>query len=437
MSRQLTSWIFFALYRYFLIPMTVFFLKISRPLLPNKLKVMIEERLNFHWPELPSRPIWIHAASGEIEYAKPVIRALKERWPQRMILITYYSPSAKKLIKSMPGIDAVVPLPWDERHLVKKFLDHFRPEILLIARTDVWPEFAYECRRRGISSLLFSATLATQSSRNGLLSSPLTRFAFNQLSAVNCVSEEDIEEIAKIGSIVPCHNSGDTRYDQVRWRIQNPAPIKPLNLASSEVPAPPTLVIGSSWPQDEEVLLPVLPEFIKNGGRVVIAPHEVDSAHLNVIQKKLQSLGVKSILYSSSETWNSNEVLLIDQIGHLQEVYTWGDLAFVGGSFKSKVHSVMEPLAAGLPTLVGPFHLNNREALHFQNSFIKTNESVNKYSFSLVSIIRDQQELSWHLERLLKNQLIWPKLKLRIGQKISEKSGATELLLGQIGALSQ
>ena len=418
------SWLVFFLYRYLLLPTALFILKISHPFLPAKIKEMWTDRQNLNWPELPARPIWIHASSGEIEYAKSVIRAIKEKWPQRMILVTYFSPSAKKLIKSITGVDAVIPLPWDHRFLVKKFLTHFRPEFFLISRTDAWPEFAYQTHKLKIPSILFSATFATESRRQGFFSTPLTRFTFNHLTQIDCVSEEDIQEIAKIKSHTSTSVTGDTRYDQVLWRVLNPLDHRQELKPSTS----PIWVIGSSWPQDEKVLFPAFLGFIQSGGKIILAPHEVDSERIQKICLQLSSLGLSWTLYSKAKEWLSENILIIDQVGRLQEIYTWGDFAFVGGSFKDKVHSVMEPLAAGLPVLVGPFHANNREALHFQNIQIQ--------GVSVVTSVGNSEDLIQTLKVFEKQIHHWPNLRKNLRLKLQEKAGATKKLLGQIESLS-
>jgi len=124
-------------------------------------------------------------------------------------------------------------------------------------------------------------------------------------------------------------------------------------------------VCGSTWPEDEEILLPAIKDWIEKKGRVVLAPHEVSTKHLETLKKLLQKSGLSFDVYSDSAAWKK-PLLLVDEIGCLQELYSWGHVAFVGGSFKEKVHSVMEPLCTGIPVMVGPHHQNNREALQFQ-----------------------------------------------------------------------
>jgi 3-deoxy-D-manno-octulosonic-acid transferase len=353
----------YGIYRFLLFPVAFFVLHLGLPFWPQKIRVMIEERRGRKLPPLLSSPIWIHASSGEVEYAKPVIRELKTRYPELPILVTYFSPSAKKLMQNFSGVDLLLPLPWDRPREVAEFLNFYRPLAGLFARTDVWPTLATEAHRRKIPLLLFAATLSAESSRSGWGSASLSRWAFSRLSKIFCVTRDDADEFEEIGSGLPIEIAGDTRYDQVFARLEEASRL-PSVLAPSESDF--IFVAGSTWPEDEEVLIPALADLSKSGVRTILVPHEVDPSHLRSIEDQLLSKKLAFVRLSEAKTWPIDTVLLVDQVGKLADLYRWGHVAFVGGSFREKVHSVMEPLAAGLPVLVGPHHLNNREALQFQ-----------------------------------------------------------------------
>ena len=167
------------------------------------------------------------------------------------------------------------------------------------------------------------------------------------------------------------------------------------------------------------MLFPALKGFMAGGGRVIFAPHEVTEARLQNLLKLIAQSQWSYQFYSKSEHWLS-QVLIIDEVGILPEVYLWGSLAFVGGSFKQKVHSVMEPLAAGLPTAVGPHHSNNREALRFQNTILEDN-------FFMVTPVTGVDDLeTWTIRASSKEY------SLRVKEKIQEKTGATQELIAWI-----
>jgi 3-deoxy-D-manno-octulosonic-acid transferase len=431
--QAVVEFILFSIYRWLIIPLVLRVLLIIRfvyqqksiPLTANsnisKLLQMIQDRDNINMQTLPARPIWIHAASGEIEYAKSIIRLCKERFPQAPILVTYFSPSAKKLIQKFPGVDLVIPLPWDHRQLVKKFLDFYRPRCILIARSDVWPEIAWQCKQNKIPSLLFSATFSKNASERSWLSQAFLRLTLGQMEQIFCVNKIDKDNIEALQLPADIHIGGDTRYDQVLYRKQHPQPMK--NNFNKPETEKKIWVLGSTWSEDENVLLPAVQFWLEQGGLVVWAPHEIHSVHIQQLEKQLAHLSLASERYSQITKWDwqNNPILIVDEIGHLHEFYGWGHVAFVGGSFKAKIHSVMEPLSFGLPVLVGPYHLNNREACDFQNVLLTAETSAAMVSHNSDEMIKQL--------RLIKN-ISSPHHKIL--QKVEQCSGASEPVLNFI-----
>ena len=215
----------------------------------------------------------------------------------------------------------------------------------------------------GIPSLLFSATLSSQSGRARGLGRWASRVVFNHLSEIFCVTNEDREVFSELGFADRTKIAGDTRYDQVMERLRNPKPIK--DGLFSDQSYDDILVAGSSWPEDETVLTELMilnPEL-----RLVLVPHEPTESHISSLTGQLAEKKITWVRYSQAAAWPKEaRILIVDQIGILAELYEKGRFAFVGGSFRKTVHSVMEPLAAGSLTFVGPLHTNNREALEFR-----------------------------------------------------------------------
>lgn len=362
----MSSLIFF-LYRWGASPVAWLILQVGSWFGGEKWRTFVTDknRKNFHfnrpWDVGVQRPFWIHAASGEIEYARPVLRELKRRFPQIPILVTYTSPSAKRLVQGLSEVDAWGPAPWEFDGDVRDFLRRFQPRALLIARTDLWPVMIETSASAGVPAILFAATFAADSSRIRGLARFLTARSLAHLRGVHLVSTDDGKAIANLIDLQKTEVRGDTRFDQVLHRLSHPKPLTESLFAPSSRPI---LVAGSTWPEDEDQILPAFTT-AKSHWRMVLAPHDFNEARLSALEARMQKQGLKVQRYSSGGSWQA-DVLLIDQIGILAEIYAWGNLAFVGGSFRKQVHSVMEPLAAGLPVLVGPKHMNNREAIAFQ-----------------------------------------------------------------------
>lgn len=310
------------------------------------------------WPKFGQNPIWIHAASGEFEYAKPVIRQLKLSAPDIPIVVTYFSPTFSLSVENFPGVDFALPLPLDLPGPCASFLKHIQPRLLLIARTDIWPEILTQTRIRKVPIHLFSYT-----------QKPLTRFGrtfakfrLSFVDQVDCVSDEDLNLLLELGVGPTLDTLGDTRYDQVHHRLAHPKALPEILKPKSIC-----LVAGSTWPEDEKVLFTALqPLLVAEQLKLILVPHEPTPAHIESLRADLRLNGLKYALFSDERDWEDKAVLLVDKVGVLAELYLWGNLAFVGGSYRSTVHSVMEPLGAGAVTFVGPKNQNNREAQEFK-----------------------------------------------------------------------
>ena len=367
-----------------------------------------------HWKKAP---IWIHASSGEFEYAKPLIRALHQEDPDQPVVVTYFSPSYAKAISEFPGVTWSMPLPLDLPGATQSFLRQLKPKALLIARTDLWPELLRQVAKQRIPTLLFAATV--RSPRDyGFLRKRYLQFIYGLIDHIFTVSAEDLKNLqafdVKNGRV-----AGDTRYDQVIYRLQNPKTIKPIVRQNR----PPVLVAGSTWPEDESVLVQAtLPLLHENVLSLILVPHEIDREKILRLKKSFIENGLSCALYSEINEWQTS-VLIIDQVGLLAEVYTAGDLAFVGGSFRKKVHSVMEPLAAGLFTFVGPFHENNREAVEFQNFQIAST------AFSAVMCAPKADAFEAKLRDILKDINDLASGHEQIRNEIQKRSGATHEVL--------
>jgi 3-deoxy-D-manno-octulosonic-acid transferase len=374
------------------------------------------------WPWLKgqpaSEPVWVHCASGEFEYAKPVIRELKKRQPNRKVMVTYFSPSFVGAIAKFPGVDFYCPLPWDSPRYLEDFLDYHRPCCLVIARTDSWPEMLMQVKRRAIPSLLFSATLSLGTAKTGLLGGFVTRCILSPLSDIFCVSDDDLAAFRQIGLGAKTKVRGDTRYDQAIERLKTGKQIRDDLFEGIQEPI---LIAGSTWPEDEKVLLEVIVK--KMPIRFVLVPHEPTAEHVAHLQSSLASIGIESVLCSSSQVWKSGTVLIIDQIGILAELYAKGTLAFVGGSFRKSVHSVMEPLASGCLTFVGPHHLGNREALEFQKIRVGSQHTAVEVALDSEQMIR---KISSYLEFRSSNDRDF------IKSEIAKRSGKSNFVVDWI-----
>lgn len=406
------------IYRLGVMPLTVLLLPVAA-LFNSKIKAGLKLRLKRETlPDFSENPIWIHAASGEFEYAKPVIRELKAQHPKTPVVVTYFSPTYAEAIRKSDLVDYSCPLPLDLPGPCFSFIKRLSPKAMLIARTDLWPELLTQARQLGVPSILFSCTQKPVSSS---IKQWLSWWRMSLVDQIFCVSPEDQKNLALIG--VEATVSGDTRYDQVAARLASP---KPLSEGLMPAPSVPTLIIGSSWLQDEIVALEALKELLKDDKlKLMVVPHEPTHEHLKELKKLLEKAELSFALYSENLPWVSKSTLIVDRVGILAELYTWADLAIIGGSFKGSVHSVMEAIGAGLRVIVGPYHQNNREALEFQSVTVAGNP--------VVKSVTSPDHLKAYVTQLIANKSVLESEKPKIKTEFMRKLGATHELLKFIG----
>lgn len=309
------------------------------------------------WLQHPkaTQPIWIHAPSGEFEYAVPVIRELKKKHPTNPILLTYYTGSYLDRVAKEPLVDFYCPLPWDTESALEGFIEHHQPRQLLIAQTGVWPQMLKECRRHKVPTAIFSMPFNKKPKG---WRAQLYRWLYKHMDHFYVVSAADKKNLLALNSSWHVTVMGDTRYDQCLHRLEHNVPLK----ISRQEFTKKVFVCASTWPEDEAVLLPYIRTHAQDAHWIVV-PHEVTANHIASIKNTLGD--VPTTLYSQIKSWSGDGVLIVDEFGVLATLYKIADGAFIGGSFRGRVHSVMESLACGNIAFVGPHHTTSREALEF------------------------------------------------------------------------
>ncbi len=334
-----------------------------------------------------ARPlVWFHAASvGEGRQAEAVLLRLRSARPSWQLAYTFSSPSAERWAHSLP-VDVAGYVPFDTVGDTRAALEAVRPTAIVFSATDVWPELVRQASARNVGLGVVSATLAPTSSRLGSAARGLLSGAYGALDRVGAIDAADAAALGRLGvESARIVITGDTRHDAAHARIAALAPDAPL-LATLRGDGPdprPIVVAGSTWPSDERVLMPALMGAHRSGARfrLVVAPHEPTVDHLQALEAKIrycmppemrlvrlstllapgdgQPLATGSVA-SGHGAW---DVVIVDRVGVLAELYAAAAVAFVGGGFHGKgLHSVIEPAAAGVPVLFGPGWRGSRDA---------------------------------------------------------------------------
>ncbi|MGH7584049.1 MAG: 3-deoxy-D-manno-octulosonic acid transferase, partial [Gemmatimonadales bacterium] len=277
------------------------------------------------------------------------------------IVYTHYSPSAVTLAQTI-GADWSGYLCYDRAGDVDRMLTAAAPELLVFTKLDLWPELTLRAHARGTRVAMVAATVDPQSTRLRWPSRTMTRDAYAALDAIAAVSNGDADRLAELGCdrerITVC---GDPRVDSVLDAVDA--------AASTALPADAhpesTLVAGSTWPADENVVLEAFRAVRQShpAARLIMAPHEPTAKHLAGVDSLAARLGLPAPVRSSQLAAGDAALVLVDETGKLARLYALGIAAYVGGGFGRRgIHSVLEPAAWSRPVVIGPHDRGNRDA---------------------------------------------------------------------------
>ena len=306
--------------------------------------------------------IWFHSSSlGEFEQAKPIIERLKQE-KNVNVLITFFSPSGYENSKKYPYADLISYIPFDTKSNAEKFIAITNPTLAVIMRYDVWPNMISSLKAKDIPIYLVDATLRSNSPRQYPLIKSFHKILFGNLTRILTVSESDAIEFKSFGfDDKKVSAVGDTRFDRV---YQRSLLAKEKRLISYNVlKGKKVLVAGSTWEQDEEVIFPAFLKLasLDNSVIMIVAPHEPTLLHLEKIENEFAGK-LKTIRFSHLNNYADERIIIVDSIGILLTLYTYANVAYVGGSFKQNIHNVLEAAVYGTPVLFGPKIENSQEA---------------------------------------------------------------------------
>jgi 3-deoxy-D-manno-octulosonic-acid transferase len=339
-----------------------FFLKIIALFSP-KIKLFVEGRKNVFSVleekiKANDKTIWFHSASlGEYEQGLPVIEKIKEKYPSHKIIVTFFSPSGYEVRKNNTVADVTIYLPLDTKSNAKRFLKLVHPEFAFFIKYEFWLNYLKELEKSKTSTYLISGIFRDSQMffkwYGGFYRKALK--AFTYFFVQNESSKQKIEAIGFKNVIV----SGDTRFDRVNAILERDNTLNYVeNFKNNQL----TIVIGSSWPKDEVLLIEYInhaPENVK----FIIAPHNIKTDQISNLKSQITK---SSILFSEKENkdLSNYNVFIIDTIGILTKIYSYGTIAYVGGGFGNPgIHNILEPATFGIPIVIGPNYSNFAEAV--------------------------------------------------------------------------
>lgn len=356
--------------------------------------------------------VWFHAASlGEFEQGRPLMERLRREHPEKRILLTFFSPSGYEVRKDYAGADLVCYLPFDTPLNARRFVRLVQPEKAFFIKYEFWHHYIDELHRAGVPVYSVSSIFRNDQ----IFFRPYGRGYAHVLHHFNhfFVQNEASRRLLNSLGVTQVSVTGDTRFDRV-IDIRNQA--KSLPLAAALTGDSRTIVAGSTWPPDEEILIPYFnrhPEL-----KLIIAPHEVNEERLRSIEQRLKRPALR---YSQATPESSAQAdcLIIDGYGLLSSLYRYATLAYVGGGFGVGIHNVPEAAVYGVPVFFGPNNQRFREARDLINE---------GGSFEVTSA----DDFQAQADRLLADERALAKSGQAAGDYIRRNSGATEAIFREV-----
>ena len=368
-----------------------------------------------------SKIIWIHATSlGEFDQVKPLIEKIRndEFFKNYKILVTFFSPSGYEYSKNYPLADYYFYLPADTIKNAADFIKITNPSIAVFVKYDFWFNYLEKVQEKHIPIIYFSCNFR----KNQIYFKNSNKWQLDILKKTDRIltlneASNSILEQHKFTNNSIC---GDTRFDKV---VQNANRCQPVPLIEKFKQNKKLLILGSSWEKEEETLVYFLkknPDWNLNL-KIIIAPHNIYTQHVKEIENILP---VKALKYSESNGENITQfdILIIDNIGMLSNLYQYGDIAFIGGGFTNRLHNILEAATFG-------------NALLYGNNHTKFPEAQQLKDFGGGFDVNDKNEFSATLNKLLTNSELLNTTQTRAKEFITKNTGATDIVFEEVKKL--
>ena len=299
--------------------------------------------------------VWIHCASlGEFEQARPLIQEIKKSYPNKKILLTFYSPSGYEVQKDFKGVDMVSYLPLDTRLNARRFVKYLNPQQVFFIKYEYWFNFLSALKKRNIPVYFVSAVFRPDQ----LFFKKYGKWYKKMLLMIThfFVQTDDSAKLLDSINITNYTVCGDTRFDRVANIVEN---AKPLEIVENFINGDPVIIAGSTWKAEEALLR----QYIRRNQHVklILVPHEIGNGS---VDRALEQYGELAVRYSQAHKSNNKnrQVLVVDCYGLLTSLYQYGKIAVVGGGFGVGIHNILEAATFGMPILFGPKYERFREA---------------------------------------------------------------------------
>ena len=362
--------------------------------------------------------IWIHTTSlGEFEQVKPLIEKIKgdSSFAKHKIVVTFFSPSGYENSKNYDLADFTFYLPIDTKKNSTDFIELINPSIAIFVKYDFWFNYLALLQKKEIPHLFFGCNFR----ENQIYFKSINKWQIEILQKINrlCTLNQRSLDVLKKHGFSNMQISGDTRFDKV---IQNANRCQPIALIEHFKQNKKLLILGSSWEKEEDLLMRYLKENKnwKEHLKIIIAPHNIYGNHVSEI---IQKLPIKALKFSEANEGNIQDfdVLIIDNIGMLSNLYQYGNISFIGGGFTNRLHNILEAATFSNALLYG----NNHGKFPEGKQLIEANGAF---------AIKDANQFSKHLNGFLEDNELLEKTQRNAKAFIYNNKGATDIVFEEV-----
>jgi 3-deoxy-D-manno-octulosonic-acid transferase len=359
--------------------------------------------------------VWFHAASlGEFEQGRPIIERIKKEYTNYKIVVTFFSPSGYEVRKNYKGADVICYLPLDTKSNMRRFIEQIHPTVAVIIKYEFWPNLLKELKNTNTKTILVSGIFRKdqqffKSSGSWMRESLST---FNHFFVQN-------QESKKLLNSVNFNNvtvSGDTRFDRVYEILQQD---NSLDFIEEFKNGEYTVVAGSTWKEDEELIVNYINNAASKEEKFIIAPHNI---HQKQIEELKNSINKKTVLYSEKDNKNLSDyqVFIADTIGILTKIYSYADVAYVGGGLATGLHNILEPATYGVPIIFGG------------NKYEKFQEAIDLTTLNGAKTVTNKEELNSIFASLKNSDAKRKEMGEITKQYVIKNIGATNMVMSYL-----
>lgn len=362
--------------------------------------------------------LWVHCSSlGEFEQGRPVIEALKEKYPSHKIAVSFFSPSGYEIRKNYQGADLIFYLPLDTKSNAEKLIKVLHPEILILVKYEYWFNLISALHQHKIPTIVVSSIF--RDSQNFFKKDGNNWFA-NKLSLIDHFFVQNQKSKNLLDSIQITQNTiaGDTRFDRVKQIVHQDNHLDFIETFKSNSKL---IVVGSSWPKDEDLFIELINQKLNDNWKILFAPHNLNEAEINSFLNKINQ---KSIKFSDLEKKSTQELIesktfILNTIGILSKVYAYADITYIGGGFGAGIHNTLEAVTYGNPVVFGP-------------KYKKFQEAVDLIEVGGGFSISNQNEFDEIMNRLMNDEKFRKESGKKAGDFVQNSPNATKIILEYI-----